>query len=323
MMRIIAPRERVPRRHVLTGGMALASTPWLARAQDLPPPDTAKKIATTDDIDDRLTVGVRLNGHGPYRFVVDTGADRSVLADNVAVSLGLLRDEAVMVQGVVRTIATQTVRLRSLETGPVEREDLAIPVLPRALLGTDGYLGLDVIDGCRVTFDFRGHALEIGDRRIGFISYTVRPNEERVQVSGDNGHLRAVDCRVGTVRSTAFIDSGASVSVGNEKLFAALYDSDPRYNKIGVIPLTGVTGGQIDGAVTLVDKIRLKALNFSNCALVIADLQIFDLWGLAQTPAVLIGMNYLRQFANVSIDYGNKELRFDLATGTMALARRG
>jgi hypothetical protein len=38
---------------------------------------------------------------------------------------------------------------------------------------------------------------------------------------------------------------------------------------------------------------------------------------------VLIGMNYLRQFANVSIDYGNKELRFDLATGTMALARRG
>jgi hypothetical protein len=49
------------------------------------------------------------------------------------------------------------------------------------------------------------------------------------------------------------------------------------------------------------------------CNIVIADLQIFRLWGLSDTPALLIGMNFLRQFSQVSIDYGRKELRFEMA----------
>jgi predicted aspartyl protease len=322
-------REPMARRHVLSGGAAAcAFAPWLVRAQPPPAPTPSvptpsEKISAASDADHRLTVGVLLNGRGPYRFVVDTGADRSVIATDVAAALGLLRGKIVMVQGVVRTLASQTVKLRSLQTGPITREDLAIPVLPRALLGIDGYLGLDVIDGCRVTFDFKDHTLEIGERSGRFLFYNAPPNEERIPVYGDHGHLRSVDCRAGGVAATAFVDSGASVSVGNEKLFEALYARDPRYNKIGAISLTGVTGGEVIGGVTLVDKIRLKTLDFSDCPLVIADLQIFGLWGLTQRPALLIGMNYLRQFAKVSIDYGNKELRFKLAARTMTLAARG
>jgi hypothetical protein len=59
--------------------------------------------------------------------------------------------------------------------------------------------------------------------------------------------------------------------------------------------------------------IRLMELEFTDCPLVIADFQIFDVWGLHRHPALLIGMNFLRQFSKVSIDYGLKELRFDLA----------
>jgi hypothetical protein len=47
--------------------------------------------------------------------------------------------------------------------------------------------------------------------------------------------------------------------------------------------------------------------------LVIADFLVFDAWGLRHRPALLIGMNLLRQFGRVSIDYWLKELRFDLA----------
>jgi hypothetical protein len=64
--------------------------------------------------------------------------------------------------------------------------------------------------------------------------------------------------------------------------------------------------------VTTVSKIRLTDLNFTDCPLVIADFQVFDIWGLRDTPALLIGMNFLRQFSKISIDYGLKELRFDL-----------
>jgi hypothetical protein len=66
--------------------------------------------------------------------------------------------------------------------------------------------------------------------------------------------------------------------------------------------------------LTMLDKIQLQRLEFTDCSLVIVDLQVFDIWGLSDKPALMIGMNYLRQFASVAIDYGLKEIRFDLAS---------
>jgi hypothetical protein len=66
--------------------------------------------------------------------------------------------------------------------------------------------------------------------------------------------------------------------------------------------------------LALIDKIQLQRLKFTNCPLVIVDLRVFDIWGLSNKPALLIGMNYLREFASVAIDYRLKEIRFDLAS---------
>jgi hypothetical protein len=77
--------------------------------------------------------------------------------------------------------------------------------------------------------------------------------------------------------------------------------------------ITGLTGGRVEGRVTAIEEVRLKVVTFRIGFIVIADLQIFDLWGLSQTPALLIGMNYLRQFSRVTVDYGRKELLFELA----------
>lgn len=46
----------------------------------------------------------------------------------------------------------------------------------------------------------------------------------------------------------------------------------------------------------------------------IADLQVFHLWGLQDRACLFVGMNWLRRFNRVAIDYGRKELRFDLAS---------
>ncbi len=37
------------------------------------------------------------------------------------------------------------------------------------------------------------------------------------------------------------------------------------------------------------------------------------MWKLRLRPALLIGMDYLRQFAAVTIDYRSKEIRFELS----------
>jgi hypothetical protein len=47
-----------------------------------------------------------------------------------------------------------------------------VPTLSRSLLDADGYLGLDFLDGHRVTFDFENHLLQVSEPRARFIAST-------------------------------------------------------------------------------------------------------------------------------------------------------
>ncbi len=302
------------RRCVLGAGAACLSLVPVASWAAAQAPAKNDGVAAGTDASQHLTVGVLVNGKGPFRFVVDTGADRTVIADDVALALGLARGRQVLVEGILRTIQTDTVAIDTMAFGPFTLENFSAPVLARASLQADGYLGLDAVGRGRVTLDFKRGQLRVEEPRPSFTAGLVPPNEARVTVMGNSGHLRSVDCGVDGVAATAFVDTGAAVSVGNSALFRALVDDHGALLEPGIVPLSGVTGGEIDGRVTRAGSIRLKGFEFTAAELVIADIQIFDLWGLAEKPAILLGMNYLRSFSSVSIDYGLKELRFDFAS---------
>lgn len=307
------PQKMSRRLFVKYGASSLAVTSILAKAQTEPEQDTTRINAVTDAAS-HLMVDVHINGHGPYHFVVDTGADRTILANEVAVELGLSRGEQVMLKGVVRAVLTETVSIQTMTFGSITKKHLTMPTLSRSLLDADGYLGLDFLDGHRVTFDFRNHLLQVSAPRARFSANWARENEARVHASGSSGHLQALDCMVDGIPATAFVDSGAEVTAANEPLLAALARRNPDFHETGSIHLIDITGGEIVGKVAIVHKIGLtSALTFTDCPLVIADFLVFDVWGLRQRPALLIGMNLLRQFERVSVDYGLKELRFDLA----------
>jgi len=320
-----APVSAVSRRGFLKyGALSLAFASVISRAQSptplrgttgaaAPERDTSPITADTD-AEKHLTVSVRIDGNGPYRFVVDTGADRTVLATDVADELGLVFRENVLLVGAVRAVKAETVTIHELSFGAVRYQSLNVPTLPRSTLGADGYLGLDTLDGHRVTFDFKNHSLQVGAPHSRLSALLVRDNEARIRTVGSSGHLRAINCMVDGVRAAAFIDSGAELSAGNQALFDALASRDPAYGDIGRISLVDVTGGETSGSVTLVKKIQILELALTDCPLVIADFKVFDVWGLTQRPALLIGMNFLRRFSKVSIDYGLKELRFEQAS---------
>jgi len=305
--------------------LALAAPSSLAQTIAPVPPaspaEEAARIAAQDDMAAHMTIPVMIGGRGPFRFVVDTGADRSVIADDVALQLGLIRGNDVTVQGVVRSYNSRFVAVADLKFGTIERRNLSMPVLPRAFMGADGYLGLDAIDGSRVTLDFQEKILQISRARGQYGYFVTRPQEIAIPVRGAMGHLRALNCRVEDVSTTCFLDTGAQISCGNTRLFHALVEKNPDTFVVGTLPITGITGGVIMAKVVRVDRIKLHGVNFSDAVVAIADMQVFDVWGLSREPALLIGMNFLRQFARVSIDYGVKEIRFDLAS--MVLARWG
>jgi predicted aspartyl protease len=324
---LVALQKLSRRQLVKYGASSLAFVSIMTKAQGvLPPLDSVEStntgvsdrdtppIAAATDVASHLMVAVRIDGNGPYHFVVDTGADRTVLATEVAAELGLFHGEKVMLEGVVRAVLADTVSIGTLSFGSITRRHLVVPTLSRSLLDADGYLGLDFLDGHRVTFDFKNHTLQVSEPRAKFSVNWARENEARIRASGSSGHLQALDCTVDGIPATAFIDSGAEVTAANAPLLAALARRNPTFGEIGTIRLIDITGGEIFGKVAMVHKIQLTAaLTFIDCPLVIADFRVFDVWGLRQRPALLIGMNLLRQFARVSIDYGLKELRFDLA----------
>jgi hypothetical protein len=302
------------------GGLPLLETQRCAYGAS--PADLPSPMVATKEVANLLTVPVHINGQGPYRFVVDTGADRTVLAAEVAVELGLVHGARVLLNGVVQSRIADTVSIRHLAFGSSASGNFSVPTIPRSLLDADGYLGLDFLDGHRVTFDFKGGLLQVSDSRPKFSADWTRPSEARIHTFGSSGHLRSLDCRVDGVSTAAFVDSGAEVSAANAPLLAALSRRNPSFGVVGDMELIDITGGQIQGKVAMVKQIRLPGLAFDDCPLVIANFQVFKAWGLTRSPALLIGMNVLRQFSRVSIDYRLKELRFDLASSSAGNAFR-
>ena len=280
---------------------------------DIPDDHDAATLAARTDDADHLSIEVLVNGKGPYHFVVDTGAETSVVADNVALALGLPHVASVLVDGFSRRIPAQTVQVDSLAFGPFLRKSLILPVLPRQYLFADGYLGLDVINDSRVTFDFAGKTLKIEQpRKRGEDRHAHAGQSTRLWASGSSGRLRVSDCLVDGVRATAFIDTGAQVSVGNRALKAALAVRGV-LRDLGPLVLNGVTGGEILGEIVPVTLIKLEDLSFTDSTLAIAEVPSFDAWNVHNRPGLLIGMNFLRQFAAVTIDYRQKSIRFELS----------
>jgi len=269
-----------------------------------------------------LTVPVMLAGQGPFRFVVDSGAERTVLADDLAASLGLAKTGRASVVGIVREIPTDTVALSQLDAGSIAARDLRLPVLPRAWLQADGYLGLDVIDNHRVTFDFRRNRLELNDPVLSLFAGYARPNESVLAAAGKSGKLRTADCRVDGVSATAFLDTGAEVSVGNSQLYKMLAEQGAQFRPTEPMMLTGITGGSLPARALSIARARLGGFDLSTDGLAIADLPIFERWGLNDTPALFVGMDFLRRFSRVSIDYGRKQYRLELASRDTRIAAR-
>lgn len=306
------------RRHVLQIGAAALAIPPLAHAStaysqlppETPPPD--ENIQGALDYQNRLTLDALIDGNGPYKFVVDTGSDRSVISTELAASLGLLNSEDVIVQGISRSLSAQTVTLKKLTFGSITINSLRVPVLPRRWLGADGYLGIDAVNGKRVTFDFQKNRIVVAQSSSPVRWSVARSDEIIVPVSGSSGRLKATDCSVDRVPVVAFVDSGAEFSIGNTKLFNKLAKAGATYVKDVAIPVLGATGGQTTGRLTYVSDIRIATINYLHNDLIIADLEVFDVWGLSNRPAIFLGMNFLQNVPAFTIDYGRSELRFKL-----------
>ena len=104
------------------------------------------------------------------------------------------------------------------------------------------------------------------------------------------------------------IDTGAELSVGNEALRKQLVGRnlvDP-YQQV---QLQSVTGTMITGDYMFVRQLEIGGLTLHNLAIVFAESHAFQELKLDRRPALLLGMNAIRAFKKVSIDFASRKFR--------------
>ena len=122
---------------------------------------TSHDVAFRADPHDRITVKVMVAGQGPYNFLVDTGADHTVIARHLVGSLKLDAAPRVQLFTVAGNQMVNTATLGTLQFSKKTIENVNAAVLDRSNLGADGVLGIDSLRSERVTFDFRKGVMTI------------------------------------------------------------------------------------------------------------------------------------------------------------------
>jgi predicted aspartyl protease len=256
----------------------------------------------------RVMTHVMVNGKGPFRFVIDTGASRSTLAPHLARALNLKASVGrnVMLNGVTGAAEVPTVAVDSIEIGALRFEKQNLPVIFTSIMGNaDGILGVAGFHDQRIDVDFkrdRVSVLESNGKRPHYSMVTARATRN------DNG-LMIVEVRVGRrIRAKAVIDTGAERSLGNLALQDAMNKNRRKKREIVSAVVHGATPDIADGDVQEIKQATIGDMTLSNLEVIFADFHVFKLWGLDQEPALLIGMDMLGVLERLVIDYRRNEV---------------
>ena len=289
-------------------GLRAINRPIVAavKPSDLAPNQT---IETSHDVYRRMTAPVFINDQGPYFFVVDTGANRTVISRELSTMLGLQAGETMQLNGVADVMTTPTVVAPRVRVGGRVERDVVMPTLPEAAIGAAGLLGVDRLGDRKLRLDFRKRELTVGPS----IYEEPEPFTTIVPARRRAGQLIIVQADLAGIPVAAFIDSGAERTIGNAALMDLTVQRLPS-TKLYEVPIISVTGTTIPGRIALLPVLRMGSVRLVNIPMTFADLHIFQIWGLT-APAVLVGMDALSTFDAVTIDFGRAQVGFQLVPG--------
>lgn len=261
----------------------------------------------------RMALRVSINGRRGAVFVLDTGAGRTVIAEDLAQAWNLPARPPVLVHGLTAAQVAPTVHIDRLSFGGRRLHDIDAPVFPRQLLAADGLMGLDVLGRFRLDLNISARRVKLTPSgpdvvAIGSAGHraTRLPSPERPARHGRFGTLILRGAAEGRPIDV-FVDTGAQYSIGNMALLAAV-GGDPA--GLEQVTVYGVTGQVLAAASGHVRDLRLGTQRLGPTPLLFADLHAFQVLELVERPALLIGADLLYRFREVTLDFGRSRMAF-------------
>lgn len=303
-----------------------------AQAQDVVDPQVVAALAAAPEIDpelletlelspqdQRMAVPVTIGDNDDYRFVIDTGAERTVISRELADRLALGAGPRVNLVSLSGRSQVATVAIPALRFGlKRDPKQVMAPALSYRHLGASGLLGVDLLEGHKVLIDVDRRTMQVRPSRRSTRASIGRnsPNEIIVRAASRLGQLIVTDADYRGKRIRVVIDTGSGLSIGNMAMRRLI---GARGIPLGRIPITSVTGQQVMAEYHQVDRFRLGGMQMINAPMAFGDLEPFRTLGLDDTPAMLLGMDAFRMFRRVDIDFANRDIRFELRSEGVGL----
>jgi len=255
----------------------------------------------------RIWAPVYIDGQGPLRLVLDTGATTSALTHDVANLLALPADRSrrVLLRGTTGVAPATLVKAKRVEIGDFLAENQRLVLVEDAFGGADGVLAPGTLSERRIVAEFRKDRIEITRSR----GQPAPPGFSTIPVQFAPKRVPWVEAWVGPVKVKAVIDTGAQQTLGNVALRMALIEARRRGVEGYPEDVIGVTGDVQDGISLRVPTIRLGSVRINHARINFLDLHIFEHWRLNDEPAMLIGMDVIGVLDTFILDYRRRELQ--------------
>lgn len=323
------------RMKMMITGSTLIALPCLALAQTASAPAPATAAAPTEvaaqtieplfvqpimlDRSDRMTLPIHIGGQGPFGFVVDTGAERTVVSNEIAGRLGLATAGRARVVGIAETVTADMFHLRDVRLRDVRLGDVVVPAFAQTNIGGPGLIGIDSLENHRLLIDFVAGRMDIRPSER-----SRRPRRDPEIDDGDAivvvarrlaGRMILSNAELNGRRIDVIVDTGAQSSIGNLALMRLVRREGMRSGGTSTGQITGVTGATMAVQVGQIERLKIGGVDFTDLPVAYANSPAFAALGLEQRPALLLGMDALRLFDRVSVDFANRRVTFDLPNG--------
>jgi predicted aspartyl protease len=205
------------------------------------------------------------------------------------------------------TSTTRTAQVPALRVSKLEPPTIEAPLFARVNMGAIGMLGLDALQGHAVRIDFDTNTM------------TLRPSRKRRLVASAGeivvtakslyGQLIVTDARWHGKKIAVVLDTGSPITIANPALLRIARKPPV---SLGPMPVTAVTGEVLNAQGYHLRDVEIGQVSFSDVPIAVADAAPFRKFGLQDTPALLLGMETLRLFRRVEIDFPGRSIRLTL-----------
>ncbi len=231
---------------------------------------------------------------GPFGtefFVFDTGAGGSAVYSDFQKANNFPAGVGDVLTGQTGSSELPTVILPPVTLDGRRAEALEAVVFPARADGVPlpGVVGLDLFGKMTVDFDLPNRRLALFNSGHIPPGVTDRP----VAIQTTTGDLLTMTLSISGIPATAVIDTGARKTRINWKLGKLLSLSPEALTPGDVI--YGATNVPIESYSGTVKDVLLGGRHLPEAPVLVADLPVFEVFGVADKPAVILGLDWLEQ----------------------------